>query len=109
VTQGGTITLHVFASPEWNGVRRPSTRILIADTGPGISPANRERNFDPFFTTKGENGTGLGLWVSSGIILKHGGSISVRSSIGRDHSGTVFLERGGGSIDLSRGFFTTLS
>jgi nitrogen-specific signal transduction histidine kinase len=39
---------------------------------PGICPENL---FYPFFTTKGENGRGLGLWVSSGIILKHGGSI----------------------------------
>ena len=90
VPQGGTITLHVFASQEWNGVRRPGARVVIADTGPGISPENRERIFDPFFTTKGENGTGLGLWISSGIILKHGGSIRVRSSTRSDHSGTVF-------------------
>ena len=90
VPQGGTITLHVFASQEWNGVRRPGARVVIADTGSGISPENRERIFDPFFTTKGENGTGLGLWISGGIILKHGGSIRVRSSTRSDHSGTVF-------------------
>ena len=82
VPQGGTITLHVFASQEWNGVRRPGARGVIADTGPGICPENL---FDPFFTTEGENGTGLGLWVSSGIILKHGGSIRVRSSTRSDH------------------------
>ena len=90
VPPGGTITLHVFASQQWNGVRRPGARVVIADTGQGISRENRERIFDPFFTTKGENGTGLGLWVSSGIILKHGGSIRVRSSTRSDHSGTVF-------------------
>ena len=90
VPQGGTITLHVFASREWNGLRRPGARVVIADTGPGISLENRERIFDPFFTTKGENGTGLGLWISSGIILKHGGSIRVRSSTRSDHSGTAF-------------------
>ena len=72
VPQGGTITLHVLASQEWNGVRRPGARGVIADTGPGICPENL---FYPFFTTMGENGRGLGLWVSGGIILKHGGSI----------------------------------
>ena len=85
VPPGGTITLHVFASQEWKGVRRPGARVVIADTGPGNSPQNRERIFDFFFTSKGENGTGLGLWVSSGIILKHGGSIRVRSSTRSDH------------------------
>ena len=90
VPQGGTITLHVFASREWNGRGRPGARAVIADTGTGISPENRDRIFEPFFTTKGENGTGLGLWVSSGIVLKHGGSIRVRSSIRRGLTGTVF-------------------
>jgi PAS domain S-box-containing protein len=90
VPQGGTIRLHVVASHEWNGSRRPGARAVIADNGPGISQGNREKIFEPFFTTKGENGTGLGLWVTSGIILKHGGSIRVRSSTRRGHSGTVF-------------------
>ncbi len=70
--------------------RATGARAVIADTGSGISPDNRERIFEPFFTTKGENGTGLGLWISSGIVLKHGGSIRVRSSTRSGHSGTVF-------------------
>jgi PAS domain S-box-containing protein len=90
VPRGGKITLHVFGSHEWNGFGRPGARVVIADTGSGIAVENRERIFEPFFTTKGENGTGLGLWISSGIVLKHGGSIRVRSSTRRDGSGTVF-------------------
>src|SRR5215471_13841701 len=70
--------------------RRAGARAVIADNGPGISAGNREKIFEPFFTTKGENGTGLGLWVTSGIILKHGGSIRVRTSTRRGRSGTVF-------------------
>ena len=87
---GGTITLHVFAGHQWNNGLRSGSRVVIADTGPGIAPENRERVFEPFFTTKGENGTGLGLWVSSGIVQKHGGSIRIRSNTRDGQSGTVF-------------------
>ena len=87
---GGTITLHVFAGHQWNNGLRPGSRVVIADTGPGIAPENRERVFEPFFTTKGENGTGLGLWISSGIVQKHGGSIRIRSNTRDGQSGTVF-------------------
>lgn len=54
--------------------------IEIADSGPGISPDAAKKLFQPFFTTKGAEGTGLGLWVSMGIVQKHGGSISVAES-----------------------------
>jgi signal transduction histidine kinase len=61
--------------------------ISIADTGSGISPANRLHLFEPFFTTKADVGTGLGLWVSKGIVEKQGGSISVDDAAGK---GTTF-------------------
>ena len=47
--------------------------------------------FEPFFTTKGQTGTGLGLWVTSDIIVKHGGSIRLRSSETPGRSGSVFM------------------
>jgi signal transduction histidine kinase len=47
----------------------------------------RDRLFEAFFTTKGATGTGLGLWVSHEIILKHHGIVHVRS---RQGAGTVF-------------------
>jgi PAS domain S-box-containing protein len=90
VPDGGSITLHVFKAHRWNGNSRAGSRVVIADTGPGIPRENREKVFEPFFTTKGENGTGLGLWVSSGIVHKHGGSIRVRSSTRDGQSGSVF-------------------
>ncbi|MGC2208763.1 MAG: PocR ligand-binding domain-containing protein [Candidatus Korobacteraceae bacterium] len=62
-------------------------RVTVADTGAGISRANRSRVFEPFFTTKKDVGTGLGLWVSFEIIRKHKGKIRLRSAEGR---GTVF-------------------
>ena len=65
--------------------------VRIADDGPGIPEAHRERLFEPFFTTKpvGE-GTGLGLYVSYEIVSSHGGRIEVHSE---DGSGTCFEVR----------------
>jgi signal transduction histidine kinase len=51
-------------------------RITIADNGPGISRDNQPRIFEPFFSTKHDKGVGLGLWVSQGIVHKHGGEIT---------------------------------
>ena len=67
------------------------TRVTIADTGAGISKANRGRIFEPFFTTKIDVGTGLGLWVSSEIVRKHKGLIRLRSVEGKGSVFSVFL------------------
>lgn len=68
----------------------PAIRITIADTGHGIPPAVMRRMYEPFYTTKGMNGTGLGLWISRGIIEKHHGQIQARSRLGNGCGGTVF-------------------
>ena len=75
--------------------RHPKTgckgvRITIADRGHGIPKESMKNLFEPFFTTKGERGTGLGLWVTQGIIQKQGGTISVRSSDKENASWTAF-------------------
>lgn len=64
--------------------------IKIADQGTGISLQDRAHLFEAFFTTKRDVGTGLGLWVSKGIIEKHGGWIRVRTSSGQSRHGTIF-------------------
>lgn len=62
-------------------------RIEIADTGPGIKPADVERLFEPFFTTKA-TGSGLGLAIVQQTVDRHAGTISVQS---RPGAGTTFL------------------
>jgi PAS domain S-box-containing protein len=61
----------------------------VADTGSGIAKETIRRIFEPFFTTKGTIGTGLGLWLSKEIIVRHRGAIRLRSSQSAAHHGTV--------------------
>jgi len=61
-------------------------RIIIADTGTGISEENLSKIFEPYFSTK-KNGTGLGLTVLFKIVKEHRGEVSVKS---REGEGTVF-------------------
>ena len=65
-------------------------KIIVQDTGEGISNDNLDKIFDPFFTTK-KTGTGLGLAISHGIIELHKGSISVESTIGKGTSFHIMI------------------
>ena len=74
--QGGTLTLETRAEGDW-------VRLVVQDTGAGMTAAVRQNIFTPFFTTKDVNeGTGLGLAVVHGIVTSHGGTIDVRSEAG---------------------------
>ena len=84
------IILSVRRGIEWKNGMREGVRLSVADSGPGISLASRRRLFEPFFSTKADLGTGLGLWISKGIVEKHGGSLRYRSSTKRERHGTVF-------------------
>jgi PAS domain S-box-containing protein len=96
VGTGGTVEISI--ADTWMKDGRPGARLCVRDNGNGISDQHMQQLFRPFFTTKGEHGTGLGLWISQGIIEKHGGYIEVESST-EDHSGTsfqIYLPNSGG-------------
>src|SRR5579872_3263403 len=63
--------------------------VIISDNGAGIIPEHRTGIFEPFFTTKGEKGTGLGLWVTRGIVADYGGSLRLRSGNRQPRRGTT--------------------
>lgn len=89
MSHGGVLRVKVREGTAWQTAQR-GVRITVADTGHGMTAQTMERLYEPFFTTKEAFGTGLGLWVSAGIVKKHGGSILARSSVLPGKSGTVF-------------------
>jgi len=84
---GGRLLLRARRSRDWKNPGQAGIRFTIADTGSGMEPEIREHIFEAFFTTKEVTGTGLGLWVSHEIILKHHGSVRVRSRAAAQRNG----------------------
>ncbi|HUS19263.1 MAG TPA: PAS domain S-box protein [Terriglobales bacterium] len=88
MSDGGRLQIRVrqvkgFGSPH-------GAQVTIADDGTGMNPAVLRHIYEPFFTTKEDVGTGLGMWVTKGIVEKHNGMLRVRSSTGKLRHGTVF-------------------
>jgi two-component system CheB/CheR fusion protein len=79
---GGSIIIHLRESCDWRNPARRGFRITVLDTGCGIDPLHRARIF--------EQGTGLGLWVSFGIVQRAGGSMRVWSARRPGRTGTCF-------------------
>jgi PAS domain S-box-containing protein len=86
---GTRLLIHVRKDHHWRTMQ-DGVRVVICDNGPGIPAKVREHLFEMFQSTKGERGTGIGLWVSHGIVKSHGGTIRCRSSNKPGSSGTVF-------------------
>jgi PAS domain S-box-containing protein len=87
--EGGKLRVRVRDSHARNH-QRSGVRVSICDTGSGIKAADAKRIFEPFFTTKETKGTGLGLWISKGIVQKYDGAIRFRSLKIQGHSTTCF-------------------
>jgi PAS domain S-box-containing protein len=87
--QGGKLRVSVRKTNRLNG-RAPGISVSIIDTGAGIKPEDARHLFEPFFSTKSEKGTGLGLWISRGIVQKYEGTISFRSVRSGSENATCF-------------------
>jgi signal transduction histidine kinase len=90
IERDGTLKIRVSNRRELRNGARHGVRLTIADTGSGITPEIMTRLFDPFVSTKGDTRTGLGLWMSSEIVRRHGGTIQVKSKVPPPFGGTVF-------------------
>ncbi len=83
---GGKLTI----STQWVE-KSKEIKIVVEDTGTGISQENLDKVFDPFFSTKSQKGFGLGLSVSYGIIKNHGGRVDVKSREGEGTRFSIYL------------------
>jgi PAS domain S-box-containing protein len=84
--QWGTLSISISRTMKMGG---DGLQTVIGDTGCGISLDNLGQVFEPFFTTKGNLGTGIGLWVAKQLVERHGGQISISSTVGLQGSGTM--------------------
>jgi PAS domain S-box-containing protein len=103
---GGTIIIecsNVMLDQEYARVRPTMiagsyVRLVVTDTGTGMTEEVLQHAFEPFFTTKDPGqGTGLGLATCYGIIKQHGGSSELDSEVGRGTSVKVYLPRAAGT------------
>ena len=86
---GGVLRIGV---EDWDEADMPvGIRIVVSDTGPGISQADLDKLFEPFFTAKKPGGTGLGLWVSKNLVERYGGRLTAASSVGQGAQFAVWL------------------
>jgi len=83
---GGTLSLATEAAAD-------AVRVIVKDTGTGMTDEVRERCTSPFYSTKGDKGTGLGLAMVQETVLRHGGSLVIRSAPGEGSAFIISLPR----------------
>jgi signal transduction histidine kinase len=85
---GGSVTLRASAGDK-------DVTIAVVDTGTGIPAEHLDRIFDPYQSLQQteQRGTGLGLYISKGIVLHHGGHLGVESTVGTGSTFTITLPR----------------
>jgi signal transduction histidine kinase len=87
---GGILSIRLYSSVDYRNGFSPGFRVSVFDSGTGIDPGHKRKIFEPFFSTKNTKGTGLGLWVTRGIVQKHEGSLHFRSIFSGDRALTCF-------------------
>jgi signal transduction histidine kinase len=68
-------------------------RIMIQDSGSGMSPDILARIYEPFYSASGHGGTGLGLLIVKNIIEAHGGTMVVESTVGKGSTFTMVIPK----------------
>ncbi|PIE64694.1 MAG: hypothetical protein CSA26_07355 [Desulfobacterales bacterium] len=98
MASGGTVTISCDNIDDGTLIpglsKRAYVRLRVRDEGSGIEQSNLERIFDPYFSTKGKDankGSGLGLAIVHSIVSKHGGLITVDSTVGEGSLFTVYM------------------
>jgi PAS domain S-box-containing protein len=84
---GGKVEVHAYPSGD---VPRPHTVLQVIDSGPGIDAEALPKVFEPFYSKGKASGTGLGLYVSHGIVERHGGELHAAN---HTDGGAVFTVR----------------
>ena len=105
--EGGSLTLVTSRAEVAPAPGRPGgtvARIVVSDTGRGMTPEVRARVFEPFFTTKeAGRGTGLGLSIVFGVVHQMGGTIDLWSEPGHGARFTIDLPVAGDDLTLAGG------